>query len=175
MPSNLGLVQATTSWTVTSSLFRSRTHEEGYAFEDWTVDETPLRNLLDSGTLGGLKQETTYLTEHFDREAVAQINRLPGHSPPDFEDGRVALLICPIDWDLDCGAITAAIVIGQATVEWRDLGWQTTNEPEVELAEPPVTLVFERPDYEQVLLDAQAHYTTPPGARAKRHGGAKSG
>ncbi len=174
MPCKLGLVQTTTSWTETSGFFRSRTREEGYAFEDWTVDGTPLRQLLDSGTLDGLKQETTHLTEHSDQDAVAQIDRLLGHGPPDFEDGRVALLICPIDGDLDCGAITAAIVIEKDTVEWRDLGCQTTYDLEVELADPPLTVVFDRPDYERVLLDARARYATPAGARSKRHGGANS-
>lgn len=172
MPATLGLVEATTSWTVETGFFRTRRHNEGYVFQDWTVDGVPLRKLLHVRNLGGLQQEMSYLTEGSE-EAVGQIDRLLARSPADFNDGRVALLVCPVDWDLNCGAISAEIVVSQGTIEWRNLGRQRIYDPQVQLTYPPLSLVFDRLSYEDVLLSAREQYPKQQGdARSNRCGGA---
>lgn len=160
MVAKLGLATVTTSWTVHSGLFRRREHKEGSAFEDWTVDGVPLRRLVKG--LGELQQEATCLTNG-SNEAVTQIDRLLGDRPSDFDDCRVALLVCPIDWDLHCGAITATLVIGDDTIEWRDIGWQNGLEQTIETAEPNVSITFERASYEAVLQAARTRYVTSQG------------
>lgn len=158
-PSTLGLTEATTSWTAAEGFFRTRVHQEGYSFEDWTADGVPVRQLLQARNVGSLEQLTSYLTEGSE-EAVHQIDRLLGRGEDsDFEDGRIALLVCPIDWDLWCGAITTRVVLNDDTVEWRDFGWQNGEPNDFQVADPPLIVIFDRLSYEEVLTQARNRYS----------------
>lgn len=68
-------------------------------------------------------------------------------------DGRVPLLVCGIDFDLNCRALTAELVAGTDTVEWRDIAWQADDEP-LDLGEqtqPVLSLTFDRTQYDSVV------------------------
>ncbi len=71
-----------------------------------------------------------------------------------FQDGRVALLLCACG-DLDCPTLSANVVVNDATVEWRDVGWQVSYEPfeaqDVVREQPHMT--FERSAYEALVAD----------------------
>ena len=68
-------------------------------------------------------------------------------------DGRVPLLVCGTDFDLNCRALTAELVVSGTTVEWRAIAWQVDYEPlDLEEQEQPViTLTFDRRQYEAVV------------------------
>ena len=134
MPSLLGLAEVDTTREVRAGFLGRRTQLQTYTFADWTVDGVPLRDLvrLQGGgrhpTVLGPPSDVTYLVEGSD-EAVPQIERLLGHAPADFPDGRVALLVCAFDWDLGCGALSAQVEVTPEIVLWRNLGWQADHDP----------------------------------------------
>ena len=69
-------------------------------------------------------------------------------------DGRVALLVCPIDQDVNCRALTTRLVRDADVVEWRDVGWQVDYEdfvPEADEYGPLLSFRFSRPQYETLL------------------------
>ncbi len=76
-------------------------------------------------------------------------------------DGRVPLLVCPFDFDLDCRALTAELVCEGQLVEWRDMAWQAAFAP-LDLGEqemPVISLAFDPEQYADVvraLLDLGA-------------------
>jgi hypothetical protein len=109
--------------------------------------------------LGPVQQEVTHLRRDDPEEAVNQIDRLLTSGEGDFDDGRVALLVCPIDGDLSCGAITVRVIRRADTVEWCDFGWQNGQPDDVSMSEPPLTLVFDRSSYENVLNQARTRYS----------------
>jgi hypothetical protein len=68
-------------------------------------------------------------------------------------DGRVPLLVCSTDFDLNCRALTAELVVSGTLVEWRDIAWQVDYEP-LDLAEQEqvvVSLMFDRRQYDAVV------------------------
>lgn len=68
-------------------------------------------------------------------------------------DGRVPLLVCGADFDLNCRALTAELVVAGNLVEWRDIAWQVDYEP-LDLKEqeqPVITLAFDRRQYDAVV------------------------
>lgn len=63
------------------------------------------------------------------------------------------LLLCPVDFDLECQTLTAQLVLHEDIVEWCDIGWQVSYEP-LDLSEqesPVISLAFDRAQYEEVL------------------------
>ncbi|MEC3981149.1 hypothetical protein [Amycolatopsis sp. H20-H5] len=92
------------------------------------------------------------------RWAGDSLRRLLGQAPGDFDDGRVALLVCPIDHDLGCAALSARPTFGDGWVGWSDFGGQTDYEP----FEPDTPLAadvrFERAAYEALLDDLLRKY-----------------
>jgi hypothetical protein len=100
-------------------------------------------------------------------ELVTELNRpwLPrvpdavttflGRRPGEFlAPGRIPLLVCAVDGDLGCGALTAALDVGAAEVTWSDFLWEVgIVEPRpVEHLDQPVT--FDRAHYEAAFADA---------------------
>jgi hypothetical protein len=134
-----------------------------YTFADWTIDGTPLPELPAFRSGGrhpnvlGPAVDVTYLVKDSD-EAVPQLNRLSGEDAPDFEDGRVALLVCAFDWDLGCGALSARVELIGDRVLWKDLGWQADCDPQIDYLSPPLTVEFDRPHYEHTLRAARDRY-----------------
>ena len=97
--------------------------------------------------------ETIWLPEDA-KDARERLDRLQGRLTPDYEDGRTALLSCPICGDSGCGALTAELIVTDDAVEWRDLGW-TSADDSVVFFGPALTLTFDRAQYHQVLGDAR--------------------
>lgn len=119
---------------------------------EWTINDVPLSDIFESGPylpllhtgahpsertetlhpLRGDRVDRQVFTQQFDRSPLDRLLRRKGtpwaFSGPAFEDGRVCLLECQCG-DLDCGALTTEILISDATVEWKNVGWQVTYEP----------------------------------------------
>ena len=50
-------------------------------------------------------------------------------APPCSRLGAPALLVCPVRADLNCGAVTGHLDIGQDDVSWADWRWDNSHEP----------------------------------------------
>jgi hypothetical protein len=159
----LGTAPATTSWREAASIGRgTTTHVRD--FLDFTIDGVPLRQLATGrkDAPHGV-QEMTPLSEllGWPELAVAALRRLLLMAEPDFPGGRTSLLVCPIDADLDCRALSALVTSDAQTVEWRDLGWEVTYEPYDPARDgfdPPMTLVFDRAAYTATLEELLQHF-----------------
>ena len=127
------------------------------AFLDLVVDERPLRTLFDiPEELAPVEFETTAFRDDWvPRAALEQLDRLLGLLPGDFEDGRVAVFLCPVDGDLWCGSVSMEVVRTPETVTWQKFGWQELGSP----IEPELWLFnersfsFDRGQYEEVLRE----------------------
>jgi hypothetical protein len=132
------------------------------AYEDWTIDGEPLRDLIRGAfpeDLAAPVWEVTLLSERWVPSApVRALECLLAGAPGDFDDGRIALYVCQVDGDFGCAALSAEVVVGEDAVEWRNLGWQVNYEPGVRGAEPPLSVRFERAAYDFVLNDALARW-----------------
>ncbi|MFD6068192.1 MULTISPECIES: hypothetical protein [Amycolatopsis] len=142
----LGVEPSVTRWT------------DGEArFLDWTIDGVALRTMVSEMPE---QQTPLFLDDDVWREAAVEtLRRLLGELPGDFDDGRVALLVCPACGDLGCGAYSVEVVFGDDVVEWRTLGWQTDYEPFDGLDEDGFTGArFDRKAYETLLGDLLSNY-----------------
>jgi hypothetical protein len=132
-------------------------------FIDWTVDGQPLRDrlvLLDGTPCNDI---TPVLEdEGADPFATAYLKALlgevgvtsrPGRDPwVRYSDGRAALLFCPQCFGLDCGSVSAEIVVTESTVEWREVAYQDGMTESIVVAEvPSFSLIFDRSAYEATL------------------------
>lgn len=128
-------------------------------FEDWTVDGTPLRSLL--GWAQPPQQMTPLSHEDFwPRVAVMHLRQLLGEVPGEFGDGRLAMLLCPIDADLGCSALSMRLVLLDAVVIWQDFGWQHDYEPyEPDPDVPELRFTFDRSSYESFVRQTLGRYT----------------
>lgn len=157
-PNVLGLRSATTGWQ-DAGPGRGEPAQMRRTFEDWTIDGDDLRRLLATNPL----QEMTPLCETWPwpESAVAHLETLLGERTGDFDDGRVALLRCPIDNDLGCAAVSMSLHITDAEVSWNDLGWQANYEPcdpHEDRLSPPRSFTFDRQQYEAVIRAALDKY-----------------
>lgn len=146
-------------------------------FLDFVTGGQPLRETLHVGSEEDRPtQHTTFLREARPELAIPQIDRLLGRINGDFEDGRIALFVCPICSDLTCGALTMELWATPDTVCWLRFGWQDgiTDEPQPWLL-PEQSLSFERVTYETELLALRDHITSliklgrPSSASDARH------
>ncbi|SDB99962.1 hypothetical protein SAMN05660690_0127 [Geodermatophilus telluris] len=155
----LGVAPATTS---TVDLAARRPHERPTAFEDWTVDGVPLRRLVaDRWGVADLPVEMSRLWPEDPSSAVAGLRALLGEGAGDLRDGRVALLVCPVDQDLSCRALGARVRVGDDAVEWRDVGWQDDVEPFAPAPDeygPLLGFRFGRAQYERLLRELLTAY-----------------
>lgn len=147
----LTTVPATTSWPDHGGV------EHEVAFEDWAIDGVPLRTLAGKGEPA---QEMTRLCLKplWLEDATRGLLGLLGRAPADFDDGRCALLVCPIDGDLGCTSLSAQVVRGEDVVEWRDFAWQTDLELYEGGLEPPVAARFDRREYDWFLESLLLRY-----------------
>lgn len=100
-------------------------------------------------------EETIWLAGDIE-DAHNRLDHLLGHLPPDFDDGRVALLTCPECGDLACGALTAQMEVAEDVVEWGQLGYNSgAPERPPLLFSPLLTLIFERDAYVSTLEAAR--------------------
>lgn len=118
---------------------------------EWVIDGQLLHEWL---ALRCWNEERSIVEGQSLGAATSSLRALVGQGTPDFDDGRVALLLC---WcgDLECGALTATLGMTPDRVTWSDFAWQVPRDPgpnrddgaEVVDAE----LVFERADYEALV------------------------
>jgi hypothetical protein len=165
---SLGITPASTSWrSVRRVGRRMEKFTESLDFQDWTINGAALRDLVtrrgDAPVPHRPVQEMTWLCEHepWPAGAVDNLQRLLGQQPGDFPNGRVSVLVCPIDSDLGCAALSVELVMDADTVQWRDLAWQVDYEaldPAEDLLEPPQSYRFRRDEYTRLLCDLLAHY-----------------
>lgn len=132
------------------------------SFFDVLVNDQPLRELLNvPDELAPLEFGATLLRDDIDpRAAIEQLDRLLGRLPGDFDDGRVALYLCPIDGDLWCGAVSMEVIRTPEMVIWRKLGWQEPDPldgPEIIPFEDQ-SFTFDRRQYEKVLQSLRSKY-----------------
>ncbi len=124
-------------------------------FLDWTIDGVALRDMDPT-------QHRTPLfldDERWRESAVTTLCRLLGDLPGDFDDGRVALLFCPLCGDLGCGGYSVEVVFGHDVVEWRAYGWQYDYEPFDPTQEFAFAVArFDRKAYETLLRDLLSNY-----------------
>ncbi|WP_461190065.1 hypothetical protein [Arthrobacter sp. Z4-13] len=131
-------------------------------FLDIVVDGKPLRDTLHVRSEDDRPaQHTTFLREARPELAIPQIDRWLGRINGDFDDGRIALFVCPICSDLACGALTMELRATADTISWLHLGWQDgiTDGPQPWLL-PEQSLSFERTTYETELLALRDHFTS---------------
>jgi hypothetical protein len=147
----LTTVPASTSWPDKGDVVHEVT------FEDWAVDGVPLRELI--GESEPVQHMTRLcLDELWLEEATHGLLILLGRARADFDDGRCALLVCPIDGDLGCATLSAEVVRGGDVVEWRDFGWQTDYEPFHGALDPPIVARFDRREYDWFLESLLLRY-----------------
>jgi hypothetical protein len=99
------------------------------------------------------------------------VDKLLGRRPSeDLDPGRVPLLLCHVDGDLACGALTAALRVGDAEVSWSDFRWEDgIYEPRtVEQLDQPIT--FDRSQYEAAFVDAHGRVDGFPYDELAPHG-----
>ena len=160
-PSRLGTLPATTR---TVNLSERKPDGRDTTFEDWSIDGVPLRtHVAARWAVGEPPPELTRLWPDEPNAAVRGIRALLGTGAPDTSDGRVALLVCPIDQDLACRALTTRVVRNADMVEWQDVGWQVEYEDFVSEADeygPLLSFRFSRPQYETLLRSLLVEYTT---------------
>lgn len=165
---SLGVTPASTSWrSVRGSGRRQEKFTESLDFQDWTINGAALRDLVtrrgDAPVPHQPVKEMTWLCERepWPSGAVDNLRRLLGQEPGDFPDGRVSVLVCPIDADLGCATLSVELVMDADTVQWRDLGWQVDYQPldpAEDLLEPPQSYRFGRPEYNRLVSELLAQY-----------------
>lgn len=119
-------------------------------FVDLVVDGTSLRAVL--GDEWQLQDRVTGLSPRWPRALQqATLDDLAptgaGHAP------GVAMLVCSVCADRDCGALLADVTADAATVTWS--GWQFTDYAGTDSVDVP-TFVFDREAYTSTLAHARA-------------------
>ncbi len=148
--SSVDLQEHRTKW------FRSEITTRTIKFLDWTIDGRPLREIV--RYQDGLPSDTTGMRgdwpAEYTRQSLAVLLDVSAGGPEvRMDDGRIALLYCLACGDLGCGALTAQVVTGPETVEWRDIGWQNDYEPFDPSGQdlPIFTVTFNRAQYEATI------------------------
>lgn len=156
--SRLGTTPASVIMQEWVGWFRRRAVGREVGYLDWTIDGAPLREVV-AWPNGYVAEEVTPVRndDALPSYRIDYIRALLGEpvSSEDavMPDGRVPLLVCPVDFDLGCRALTAEVVREGRTVEWRDIAWQSCDDP-LHLAEqgmPVVTVAFDREQYDGVI------------------------
>ena len=167
----LGLRDAVGSFTE-GRLFGKKLRVVEVPFEDWTLDGELLRDVIRAAVAEHIAAPAGEITPLSDRWHAAvpieALERLLVGRPGDFDDGRIALYLCQVDGDPGCATVSAHVVIGDDTVEWRNLGWQVNYEPGIAGADPPLSIRFPRSNYEAVLHDALTRWRDRSGPNSAR-------
>jgi hypothetical protein len=148
----LGLASAATSYNDSDSGQERILH-----FQDWTVDGQPLRTLVGARP----PQEMTPLSEDafWPRVAVDHLRQLLRERPGQFADGRLALLVCPIDADLGCPTLSMRLSLGEGVVTWTEFGYQVDYEPfDLTQQVPGLEFRFDRGSYEAVVRQTLSRF-----------------
>lgn len=133
-------------------------HPESH-FLDLVVGDRSLRSAVGKPA----RDLVTELNRPWLPEVAEAVDRLLGRRSGDLlAAGRVALLVCPVDGDLGCGQLTAALDLTPEAVTWSDFLWEDgifDPRPVEQLEEP---LTFHRAQYEAALADAHERVAAFP-------------
>jgi len=121
---------------------------------DFTVDGESLLRCLTRADGGHPDFMGGFVRGVADANSV-KLAMLAGSRPPETEEGRYLLYVCPECGDIGCGAYAARVRVGADTVEWHDFAYENGYEPPRQIAEVG-PFVFERQQYQQVLERASA-------------------
>lgn len=149
-------------------------------FHDGNVARHPESHFLDF-VVNGRSLRSVALTPGPD--LVTGLNRpwLPGipdavevllgrRPSEDLAPGRLALLVCVVDGDLGCGALTTALGLGDTEVSWSDFLWEDgiyDPRPVTQLDRP---ITFDRSQYEAAFVDAYERVAGFPYDELAHHG-----
>ncbi|MGN8244102.1 hypothetical protein ACTHAM_001001 [Cellulomonas soli] len=141
---------------VTSSRF-------GLAYWEPLVDGRPVRGLLhdpdatgqvgEREHVGPAGESVPVLVHNWPVAGTDGAEELLGRKPSALPGGRVALYVCSVCGDAGCGVVSAAVEWSEATVVWREFGWDTDwddGEDDIRFEGGP--FVFDREQYEGELL-----------------------
>lgn len=96
---------------------------------------------------------TSVLTVNWPLEPGSEdLAPLLGAVPSPLGDERVALYVCPVCGDTECGALTAVLSVSHSVVTWTDLGWYT--QIGIEGLEGLGPFTFDRVQYVTALASA---------------------
>lgn len=138
--------------------FRRKLVTHHITYLEWTIDGVPLRQVM-AWPDGSTADEVTPVRNGFapPRYDVDYLRALLGEPVGQegvvMPDGRVPLLVCGQDFDLNCRALTAELAHHGERVEWRDIAWQSEYAP-LDLTEQEMgvrTLVFDRDRYDGIV------------------------
>ena len=65
----------------------------------------------------------------FPEQNQRKLALLAGQAPPETDEGRVLLYVCPECGDTGCGAYAAKVRVGAEVVEWSDFAYENGYEP----------------------------------------------
>ena len=136
-------------------------------FLDVVIDDRSLRDTV-AQPAQDLVTELNRPWLHVVPEAVRRF--LGGRASEELVPGRVALLVCPVDGDLGCGQLTAALEVGDMEVLWSDFLWEDgvcDPRPVEHLHQP---FVFDRAQYEAAFASAYERVAAFPYDELAHHG-----
>lgn len=141
----------------------TRTWEDGkyvrtfeHHFLDFVVDGRTLRELADEVDM------VTPLSRPWLEDVEEEVDRLLGRrGTAELESGRVAILLCPIDGDIDCGALTARLEFTADEVHWVDWRWDS-YQGSLPVKSPTESMRFDRATYEALLHGAPGRLKVMP-------------
>ena len=145
-------------------------------FLDWTIDGKPLRDRL-GGDGGTPCREVSYLAEHTkgDLFALKSLKALVGEFEAEFDpdvrlrDGRVAAPYCPLCWEVDCGAVTVDLVMGERFVDWNSVAIQDGITGDLCARDADLfSVCFRRQEYESVVRSLITEWETKLGERSTK-------
>ena len=88
---------------------------------------------------------------------------LLGRQPdPELDPGRVPLIVCAVDGDIACGAVTAALSVAADTVTWSDFRWEDGYRALEAPEGLPDAVTFDRREYELGLQRAVVRVSELP-------------
>ncbi|MFE4541292.1 hypothetical protein [Arthrobacter sp. NPDC056727] len=136
--------------------------------QEFLIDGKKLSDIFDLNEPRPPAEETNLKTDAPDH-ALAQLHRLLGQVEPDFNDGRVALLVCPGCLEAACGALSVQVRRTEDTVIWADAGWQdeTGEGEDVRPVPGPRTITFDRSQYDSVLAQALSRWQAIAGRQSR--------
>ena len=118
---------------------------------DLVVDGRPLRSM----TVTPGPELVTELNRAWLHVVPEAVDRLLGRrAHEDLDPGRLPLLLCPVDGDLACGALTAALRLDDAQVSWSDFRWEDGLRDPTPVDQLDQPIVLDRSQYESAFADA---------------------
>lgn len=119
-------------------------------FLDFLIDGRSLRDITHESDM------VTPLSRPWLEDVPTEVERLLGRRETDgLSAGRAALLVCRVDGDIACGAVTARIHITDAHVGWTDWLWENDFGGSA-VENDPGDLLSDRAAYEAELAAAVA-------------------